>query len=172
VTVPPWPSAATLRTERLELEPLRADHADELAVTLDDQQLHRYIGGQPATREQLRERYTRLVVGHSADHTQGWCNWIARDLSSGMAVGTVQATLLDERRRTVAQIAWVVGTRWQGQGYATEAASAMCDWLLAHGVDVLTAYVHPEHQASMGVARHLGLAPTDDIVDGEIRWTT
>jgi hypothetical protein len=32
--------------------------------------------------------------------------------------------------------------------------------------------MHPEHQASMRVAEHLGLAPTEVVVDGEVRWAT
>jgi hypothetical protein len=36
----------------------------------------------------------------------------------------------------------------------------------------VVAHVLPEHQASMGVARAIGLAPTDVVVDGEVRWET
>jgi len=41
-----------LLTERLELESLRADHAEEIAPLFDDQRLHIFIGG----RETLRGR--------------------------------------------------------------------------------------------------------------------
>ena len=63
-----------------------------------------------------------------------------------------------------------VAMSYQGRGYATESAAAMSDWLLGNGVDVLVAHVHPEHRASIGVARRLGMAPTSVIVDGETRW--
>ena len=33
-----------------------------------------------------------------------------------------------------------------------------------------TAHIHPGHEASMGVARHVGLRPTDIIEGGERRW--
>jgi len=55
---------------------------------------------------------------------------------------------------------------------ATEAAAAMVHWLRARGVDRLVAHVHPEHAASVGVARNLGLHPTGVIDDGEARWQT
>jgi RimJ/RimL family protein N-acetyltransferase len=32
------------------------------------------------------------------------------------------------------------------------------------------ANIHPDHGASAAVARHLGLAPTDEFDDGEVRW--
>ena len=172
VRSPGWTAAAVISTERLTLEPLQVEHADELAPLLDDERLHEYIGGHPATVEQLRARYDRLVTGHSADGAQGWYNWIARDDVLGTVVGTVQATLQERHGRTEAEIAWVVTVPHQGRGYATEAAAAMCDWLLEHGVDVLVAHVHPEHRASMAVARRLGLTPTAVVVDGETRWTT
>jgi RimJ/RimL family protein N-acetyltransferase len=48
----------------------------------------------------------------------------------------------------------------------------MADWLTAQGVRRLVAHVHPDHVASAAVARSLGLAATDELVDGEVRWTT
>ena len=30
--------------------------------------------------------------------------------------------------------------------------------------------IHPEHEASQRIARHLGMEPTDTVVDGEVRW--
>lgn len=57
-----------------------------------------------------------------------------------------------------------------GHGVASEATQAMALWLQAQGVDSLQAYVHPDHHASMGVARKQGLHPTS-VTDGiEIRW--
>ena len=68
-------------------------------------------------------------------------------------------------------VAWVIATTHQRRGYAGEAAAAMARWLRRQGVRVLAAYVHPEHRASARVAERLGLAATEQRVDGEIRWT-
>lgn len=172
MTGPVWPAAATIETVRLVLEPLRVGHAEEMAPALDDERLHEFIGGRPEALDQLRERYVRQVAGRSADGTQGWLNWVARHRETGSVVGTVQATLTAERGRTCAEIAWVVAVPHQGRGYASEAAAGMVGWLLGHGAEVVVAHVHPAHHASVGVARSLGLAPTDVMVDGETRWTT
>ncbi len=51
-----WPVAPTLVGARLQLEPLGPEHADELAPLLDDVALHTFIGGEPATRDALRDR--------------------------------------------------------------------------------------------------------------------
>jgi RimJ/RimL family protein N-acetyltransferase len=57
-----------------------------------------------------------------------------------------------------------------GEGLATEAARAAMDWLREHGVTRFAANIHPDHGASVAVARHLGLAPTDERRDREVRW--
>jgi RimJ/RimL family protein N-acetyltransferase len=67
-------------------------------------------------------------------------------------------------------LAWVVGVRFQGAGYAREAAAAVLEWLQDAGVRRFVAYIHPRHAASMGVARALGMAPIDERVDGEVVW--
>ncbi|MBD7919370.1 GNAT family N-acetyltransferase [Cellulomonas sp. Sa3CUA2] len=168
-----WTPAAPLSTARLSLEPLRTDHADEMFDVLDDPGLHTYIGGDPASREELGDLYARQVVGSSPDGTQGWLNWVLRRHDTGRAVGTVQATLThgpDGGRE--AELAWVVAGDEQGRGYAREAAVAVAGWLREDGVGTLVAHVHPDHDASAGVARAVGMRPTGTVVDGEVRWTT
>ncbi len=64
----------------------------------------------------------------------------------------------------------MIGSAWQGQGLATEAARGLVGWLLAQGLEEVVANVHPDHHASAAVAAHAGLAPTDEIVDGERVW--
>ena len=170
MTINDWTDAQDLSSERLELELLRVEHAEEMAPLLDDVALHSFIGGQPATRDELRRRYTRQVVGRSPDGSQRWLNWVLRRRDNGQAVGTTQATVSEQQDRLTADVGWVIGTSQQGQGYAHEAAQAMVGWLRLHGVEVVIAHVHPRHQASMAVARAVGLVPTDAIVDGEVRW--
>lgn len=161
---------AILTSKHLELEPLRVDHAEEMVWALDDVQLHNFIGGQPASVEELRGRYAKQVVGHSPDGTQRWLNWVARRYLDGTAVGYVQATVSQEQGHAVADVAWVIGAAYQRRGYAREAAQRMVEWLREIGVDTIVANIHPDHHASNAVARRVGLTPTSELVDGEIRW--
>ncbi len=168
----PWDQmqAAQLKGTRVCREPLRAALAAELAPVLADPLLHTFIGGEPLDREQLEARYQRQVVDRSADGSQRWLNWLVRDHRDGQALGTVQATVRMQRDGLTAEVAWVIGTTYQGQGYATEAAGLLVDWLRDQGVNNVVAHVHPQHKTSMAVARAVGLAPTRTIVDREIRW--
>jgi RimJ/RimL family protein N-acetyltransferase len=165
-----WPVADAIATERLRLEPIRVAHASELAPVLDDETLHTFIGGRPLTVSELCDVYTRLEAGQSPDGSRGWLNWLVRELSSGAAAGTVQATLSRSYVGVSAAVAWVIGPRLQARGYAKEAAAGMVDWLTGRGVSSLSAYIHPANAASTAVAQHLGLVPTDVVVDGETRW--
>ncbi len=171
VTAPAgWPEAQHLATVDLLLEPLRIDHAHEMAPLLDDRKLHVFTGGRPATREQLRDRYERQVRGRSHDGAQLWFNWILRDRRSRRVVGFVQATVSTHETTCVAEIAWVVGSAHQGRGYATQAARAMVEWLRECGADRIIAHVHPRHRASIAVATAIRLTAGDTTVDGEVRW--
>ncbi len=155
-----------LTTPRLTLEPLRVEHARELAPLLDDPALYEYTGGEPEGEAQLRARFERQTTGRSPDGTAAWLNWVVRDRASGAAVGTVQATVTGEE----AELAWVIATARQGEGLATEAARAAQAWLREQGVTRFVAHVHPRHAASAAVARHLGMAPGEPREDGEVRW--
>ncbi len=64
----------------------------------------------------------------------------------------------------------MIGTAHQGNGYAREAAAVMVAWLRRADARSVVAHVHPEHKASIAVARAVGLAPTATVLDGEVRW--
>ena len=156
-------STEPISTDRLELTPLSVDDADAMAVVLASPELYEFTGGTPPTADQLRKTYGRQIQG-PADPAEHWHNWIVR--VDGDPVGYVQATVTEHE----ADIAWVIGIHAQGNGYASEAARAMVHWLVDNGTRTITAHVHPDHHASNGVARRLGLRPTGDLVDGERRW--
>ncbi|MGW2563082.1 GNAT family N-acetyltransferase [Streptomyces sp. NPDC001514] len=158
-----------IETGRLGLVPLAVEHADEMAEVLSDPALHVFIGGAPHSVQALRSRYERLVAG-STDPSETWWNWVIRLREEECLTGTVQATITATERGCAAEVAWVVGTPWQGRGIATEAARGLIAWLQGQGVQVICAHIHPDHQASAAVAAAVGLVPTSDRQDGEIRW--
>jgi RimJ/RimL family protein N-acetyltransferase len=161
-------AAEPISTARLELLPLRAEHADEMAGVLADPSLYTFTGGFPPTAAALRTRYERMIAG-SADPDVSWCNWVIQVRDSGSLTGTVQATI-STGDAAVAEIAWVVGAAWQGQGIATDSARALIAWLGLQQIGTVIAHIHPRHAASAAVAAAAGLAPTDESQDGETRW--
>lgn len=157
-------------TARLTVEPLTSAHAREMQTVLADPALHEFTGGALRPVPELEARYARLAAGRSADGTEVWGNWVLRVTGTGAAAGELQATLPAAGRSSgPALVAWVVGTGFQGQGYAGEAAVSLVARLRAAGWSV-AADIHPDHVASQRVARTAGLEPTDQMIDGEVRW--
>lgn len=143
--------------------------ASEMVDVLGDVAVYEYIDGGPPTLQELRLRYARQAAG-SPDPTNDWLNWIVRLRTDGSAVGTVQGEVFRGPSGVHASVAWVIGRRFQGNGFASEAASALASWLEASGIEDLHASIHPEHVASMRVAARAGFIATADTLDGETVW--
>jgi RimJ/RimL family protein N-acetyltransferase len=156
---------SSLVSPRLDLLPLQVEHAAEMAEVLSDPALHGFIGGAPATAAQLRVRYEIMIEGPDSPDVS-WLNWVISLRAESCLTGYVQATIEDG----TAEVAWVVGTPWQGRGIAREATKALVEWLSHQPVRAVIAHIHPDHQASAAVAASVGLTPTDRWQDGEVRW--
>ena len=157
-------STAPIESSRLALTPLDPSAAVDMVSVLADPALYSFTGGAPPTLEQLTDRYAFQASG-APRPDEVWHNWIIR--LGGGAIGQVQATVTDE----AADVAWLVGVPWQRNGYAPEAALAMCAWLSGQGVRRFTAHIHPSHAVSAKVATALGLVPTGTLdPDGEMVW--
>jgi RimJ/RimL family protein N-acetyltransferase len=162
-------TAQLIRTARLDLRPLRVAHAAEMTGVLADPALYTFTGGAPPTAAELRSRYQRWAAG-SPDPAVSWCNWVIQLRAGQQLAGTVQATVTGPEGARAAEIAWVVGTAWQGRGLGSEAARGLVGWLRQLPVGTVIAYIHPDHHASAAVARAAGLALAGDRRDGEVRW--
>ncbi|MCA9786821.1 MAG: GNAT family N-acetyltransferase [Candidatus Cloacimonetes bacterium] len=163
----PADHAPLLESARLLQRPLRSAHARILYPLLADVRLHEFTGGDPpeseaALTELLRFREQR----RSPDGQEIWLNWLIEHKTGGQPLGYSQSTVCQDH----AHVAWVIGTEWQGQGFAGEAARALVAWLLEQGVPEVRACVHPAHVASQRVAAFAGLVRTEDMEDGEEVW--
>jgi RimJ/RimL family protein N-acetyltransferase len=56
-----------------------------------------------------------------------------------------------------AEIAWQTNPRFQGQGYATEAADTLIRWAFSEGLPEVFAVSRPANRAGARVAQHLGM---------------
>jgi RimJ/RimL family protein N-acetyltransferase len=92
--------------------------------------------------EALRSTFARLADARTASAT-AQRNWVVRHRVEDQAIGMLQAGFTDGGQ--AAEIAWVIGVAWQGQGLATEATRAVVAWLAAHGVGTITAWIRPDH---------------------------
>jgi len=163
----PDPEALLLRTARLDLLPVTVEHAPEMFEVLNDPALYTHTGGSPPPDVGALTRLYRIWERRVApDGSELWLNWAARLRETGDLIGHLQAGVAPDH----ADIAWVIGSRWQGRSYATEAARAMVDWLSKLGVHEIWASIHPDHAASNRIAQHLGMQETDVMVGPERIW--
>lgn len=137
---------------------------DVLAAT----DLYSFTGSGPPSIDELRARYRAQIKG-PAGGDERWLNWIVVQRKDSQPVGFVQATSTGE----LADIAWLIGVSYQGQGFAAEVAGAMFDSLIGEGIKTVTAHIHPGHIGSRHVAAKIELANTEMVdVDGEEVWTS
>ncbi len=157
-------STPSLQTLRLDLEPVRPDHAQEAWPQFDDERMWRYVFSQrPSTVDDLRARYERWERG-SPHADQVWRNWLCRDRATGAPVGVVQATIFPQE--AVSYIAYAIFPAHQRNGYAREAAQAIIDYVKkAFGVGRFFAEMDVQNQASFRLAESLGFVRVETRAD-------
>ena len=152
---------------RLCLDPMVASHAKAMFPILSDSELYSFTGDEPPESEvSLETRYRYLESRKSPDGSELWLNWLVSLGENSVSMGYVQATVSESH----ADIAWVIGLKWQGNGYASEAATALVRWLGENGVCSIRCCINPSHVASQRVASRAGLHKTTLSEDGEDVW--
>ena len=165
----PANEAWTLQSPRLNLIPMVQDDGPELFALLKEPALHEFsTDPPPVSSGEVQERIRRWETRRSPTGDDLWLNWTLRLKPRGIAVGYIQATLYED----AAELAWVVGTSYQNQRYATEAAQCVATWILGYfTVARLQASIPVGHIASQRVAAHLGLQPSGELThEGEELW--
>jgi RimJ/RimL family protein N-acetyltransferase len=79
---------------------------------------------------------------------------VVRRLDDGVVIGRVEATVIG----ATAEIAYVFGPAWWGNGYATEATGWLIDHLQTRfRLEQICAVIHPDNLASQRLVGRLGL---------------
>ena len=145
----------TLTTARMTLRPMRHGDFPAYAALMASPRAA-YMGGPYNTAAAwglfCHDAGCWALFGHGA---------LMMDLrSTGDTVGQVGLNAGPLFPET--ELGWFVYDGHEGQGYATEGATALRDWAFAHlHIDTLVSYTHPENTASKAVALRLGAIPDD-----------
>jgi ribosomal-protein-alanine N-acetyltransferase len=153
-----------LKTERLDLEPVTAEHADEAWQQLNDERMWAYFPQlRPASLDALRALYGKWQRG-SPDEAEVWFNWLCRDRTSAKLVGGAQATYLPNEDASF--VAYGIYPRFQRKGYAREAVRAVIAYQReAYGVRRILAEMHVRNAPSYRLVESLGFVRTQTRVD-------
>ena len=164
-----------LETDRLQLRPPVPQDAEALAPMYADPEVMRYLGdGQTLTPEQTERSVQRMIEGWKAD---GYGLFTTVRKEDDAVIGRVGLIVWNpETWQTVRasaegpkelEVGYTIGRPYWGQGYATEAASAVRDFALEQvGARRLIALIIYGNTASENVARKLGLRYERDIQFG------
>lgn len=147
-----------VHTTRLRL---RAHSAEDLDAALGIWQrpdVYQVFTGEPLNRSDV---WLRLLRYNGLWDLLGYGYWALEERASGRYVG--QLGFADYKRGLVGfdgrypEAGWVIDPEFAGQGFATEAMSAACEWLDATGLHTRSyCLIGPDNERSIRVARKLG----------------
>jgi RimJ/RimL family protein N-acetyltransferase len=158
ISIPSRETVAELDTERLVLRRHTiADFADCLAMW-SDPGVTRFIGGKPATQEEVWARLLRYS-GHWS--LLGYGYWVVEDKRTGRFVGEVGFAdfkrVIEPSLDGVPEIGWALAPWAQGQGFAMEAVRAAVAWGDTHFGPTRTAcIINPDNRPSIRIAEKCG----------------
>lgn len=145
-----------LDTERLTLRELEPNDLDFLAGMMADPEVsHHY--DRRFSREASEQWLFRQLERYQAD---GHGLWLAVEKATGTPVGQVGLMMQMVENRKRPEIGWLLGRKYWGKGYATEAGAAVRDAAFSrwHYPEVIS-LIRPANTPSQKVAERLGLAP-------------
>ncbi|MDK1376280.1 MULTISPECIES: GNAT family N-acetyltransferase [unclassified Sinorhizobium] len=122
-------SVPTIETERLLLRPYRRDDFAAYTALFADEEVTRYIGGIPYSREQSWTRFLRQV---GMWHYFGFGFFAIQEKATGAFIG--EAGFHDAHRMITPslegtmEMGWALSPRAHGKGLATEAVTAALAW--------------------------------------------
>jgi RimJ/RimL family protein N-acetyltransferase len=151
-----------IETQRLRLRPLAPVDIDEILRMHDDPEVARFIKRleRPAAEERLR-----LVEQEWRERGHGV--YAVLDRLTGRFLGRAGLKYWPGFDET--EVGWALRREAWGNGYATEAARACVHWGFASlDVPYFTAMIDPGNEASIRLARRLGMSPLrGDVLLGD-----
>ena len=142
-------------TERLFLRRFTREDQADLLVLAAHPEVAAVLGGRlPATEEGVRE-YIDLQSSFRPFEQNQVFELAVERREDGRVIGLVGLIRRDHRQ---GEIGWALAAGYRGQGYATEAASALMDYgFTALGLHRIHADTNGDNSASIGVMERLGM---------------
>ncbi len=142
--------------------------------TPEDRSLYHAHFSRPEVEKWLRPRplppftarvLDELIEGdctHWEDH--GFGPWVLIEEESGAFAGRGGLSWTSEEGAAEVELPWSIEPRLHGQGLATEAATAACEWALELGCEEVIALTLPTNLASQRVAEKAGFRRNGQVI--------
>ena len=158
-----WLYDGPLHTARLTLRLLETRDVDDVLAWMGDPAVTRYQLYEPRDREQVQAHLAKASIARSLAAPGDWTEF-GLELQ-GRIIGIIFFKLESVDDLT-GEIGWALTKRYQGHGYAFEAATAILD--LAFGPMKLrrvTAELDPRNDASVALCLRLGMRQEAHFVE-------
>jgi RimJ/RimL family protein N-acetyltransferase len=153
----PYVFADPLRTERLVLRTMTADDVDDIHDYHSRADVCRYLMFEPRTRDEVAEKVAKFSAARELNGDGDfWQLAIERAGDSGRVIGDVYFAIKSVANAT-GEIGWILNPDFAGQGYMTEAASAVLEIAFGLGLHRVRAELDPRNTASVALCRRLGM---------------
>lgn len=147
-----------IETSRLLMRPWDEADAERALEIYGDVRVSRWLSpvmsrilDEHAMRHTLRNWRKQLVPGEPVGH------WALTDRFSDELVGGLAIRELETNDGDY-EIAWQLGARHWGRGYAAEAGGALCAWALANStIGEVLSLVRPNNQRAAATAQRIGM---------------
>jgi RimJ/RimL family protein N-acetyltransferase len=143
----------TLTTERLVLRAFTEADVGPMHRLMQDPEVMRFVGDRSVPGAPDSWRAVAGWIGHWA--LRGYGQWAVVERQTGEVIG--RAGLINPEGWPGVEVGYLLGKRWWGRGYATEAAQAALDWAFAErDFDRILSLIDPANAASIRVAERIG----------------
>ena len=143
-----------ITTPRLILRTFTEEDIDPMVRILGGKDVLRYF---PRTDPPPRDRVQKMIVGllkHWEEH--GYGLWAVESRSTGDLMGRCGLQILPETEEV--EVDFILGKRFWGQGFATEAGRASLRYAFEQlGLERVVGLAHIENKASQHVLEKLGM---------------
>lgn len=149
------PTGLPLLTERLVIRPYQPEDAVVFTAIRNDPEVARYQAWSLPFALTKAEEHIASFVALGGPTAGEWYQLAVCDRATGMLIGDLPV-LVHESFPT-AEIGYSFAPAWQGRGLATEAATALVDWLFdRYGLRRLEASLDPANLPSARLLERLG----------------
>ena len=153
-----------LETPRLILRHQVPDDLDSLYALYCDPDVIRFIPDAPRSYAETRQELEWHMNGHPRHPELGL--WATIDKQTGRFIGRCGLLPWTIEQRDEVEVAYLLGKQYWGQGLGTEVAQAIVAYAFEYlQLQRLICMIFPDNQASIGVARKIGMTLEKEMED-------
>lgn len=156
----PW---NILYTKRTCVREIALSDMDDLFALYQGEGITDYI--EPLYERSQEEVYTENYVNHMY-YFYGYGMWVIRDIKTGALIGRAGIEHRSVDTETLMELGYVVGKKFQRQGYGYEVCNAILDYATEQlCMEELHCFIHPDNDPSIMLARKLGFESEHDSLE-------